>query len=153
MKRRHTIQLGDEEQRDFLRRSKTIILSTIDGNGYPHTVAMWYVVDEDGSLLMTTYAKSQKAINIRRNSKVSLLVESGETYETLKGTLIRGEAELIDDFETRLAVLGRVHRKMTGAFPEGVEEALRRQATKRIVIRVVPQRTTSWDHSKLGGRY
>jgi hypothetical protein len=82
-----------------------------------------------------------------------LLVESGETYEVLKGVLIRGAAELIDDLDTRLAVLAQVHRKMTGAFPDGVEEALRRQAAKRVVIKVTPKVNSSWDHSKLDGRY
>ncbi len=153
MKRRRLVQLSQAEQRDFLQQEKTIILSTIDRTGYPHSVAMWYVVDDEGCVLMTTYSKSQKAVNVRRNSKVSLLVESGERYDILKGILIRGDAEVIDDFDTRLAVLARVHRKMTGAFPAGVEAALRQQASKRVVIKVVPKRTSCWDHSKLGGRY
>lgn len=114
---------------------------------------MWYVVESDGSILMTTYAKSQKALNIERNPRVSLLVESGETYATLKGVLIRGDAQLIDDLDTRLAILSRVHRKMAGAFPAGVQDALLRQAGKRVVIKVAPKRVSSWDHSKLAGRY
>jgi PPOX class probable F420-dependent enzyme len=153
MNRRQSIQLTGDEQRAFLDRAKTIILSTIEGNGYPHSVAMWYVVDGDGSVLMTTYAKSQKAVNIRRNAKVCLLVEEGETYQTLRGVLIRGRAQLIDDFDTRLAVLTRIHTKMSGAFPRGVEDALRQQASKRVVIRIVPERVSSWDHGKLGGGY
>src|SRR6185295_12011268 len=100
MKRRHAIQLSAERCRDFLATAKTIVLSSIDRHGYPDSVAMWYVVDEDGCVLMTTYSKSQKAVNIRRNPKVSLLLESGVTYETLKGILIRGEAALIEDFDT-----------------------------------------------------
>jgi PPOX class probable F420-dependent enzyme len=153
MKRRQLVQLSAVEQRDFLQREKTIILSTIDRAGYPHSVAMWYVVDDDGGVLMTTYSKSQKAVNIRRNPRVSLLVESGERYDILKGILIRGDAEIIEDLDTRLSVLTRVHQKMVGAFPPGVEDALRQQASKRVVIKVVPKRTSCWDHSKLGGRY
>jgi PPOX class probable F420-dependent enzyme len=141
-----------DEQREFIEDARTIVLSTIDHRGYPHSVAMWYVVD-DGRFLMTTYRKSQKTVNVRRNPKVSLLVESGVTYETLKGVLIRGPAEVIDDEDTCVSVLTRVHRKMHGAFPEGVEEALRLQARKRIVIKVTPERVSSWDHSKLGGTY
>jgi PPOX class probable F420-dependent enzyme len=152
MKRRDAIHLSSEERDAFLHRAKTIVLSTLDRRGYPHSVAMWYVMDGD-HCLMTTYAKSQKAVNIRRNPKVALMTESGTTYETLKGVLIRGHAELISDVEFCAGVLARVHQKMSGSMPEGIEEALRAQARKRVVIKVVPERITSWDHSKLGGIY
>ena len=152
MSRRDRIQLSASEQRAFLESSRTIILSTIDRAGYPHSVAMWYHLDGE-AVVMTTYAKSQKALNIRRNPKVCLLVESGHTYDTLKGVLIRGRAQLIRDVDACVGVLMRVHEKMCGSFPTGVEEALRAQAQKRVVIRVTPERVSSWDHSKLGGTY
>lgn len=152
MKRRNLIELSPAEQRVFLETKKTIVLSTIDHRGYPHSVAMWYVMDGD-CCVMTTYAKSQKAANIRRNPKVALLAESGEKYEALKGVLVRGRAELIEDVDQCVSVLSRVHRKMSGSMPEGIEEALRAQARKRVVIKVVPEHVSSWDHSKLGGTY
>jgi PPOX class probable F420-dependent enzyme len=152
MNRRHAIALTPEEQAQFLEQARTIVLSSIDGRGYPHSVAMWYVMD-GGCCLMTTYAKSQKVRNLQRNAKVALLAESGTTYDTLKGVLIRGRAELIADVDACVRVLTRIHSKMTGAMPEGVEEALTAQARKRVVIKVVPERTSSWDHSKLGGGY
>jgi PPOX class probable F420-dependent enzyme len=152
MKRRDAIQLSPEERKEFLELTKTIVLSSLDQRGYPHSVAMWYVM-ENGACLMTTYAKSQKALNVRRNSKVALLAESGTTYDTLKGVLIRGRAELVDDLDLCLRVLTRVHGKMMGAMPEGIDDALRAQARKRVVIKVTPERISSWDHSKLGGVY
>ena len=152
MTRREAIQLTPNERDEFLLQARTIVLSTIDQRGYPHSVAMWYVMDGD-RCLMTTYAKSQKAMNIRRNPRVALMTESGTTYETLKGVLIRGQAELIQDTDFCAGVLARVHRKMSGAMPEGIEEALKAQARKRVVIKVVPERISSWDHGKLGGVY
>ncbi|MBI3784647.1 MAG: pyridoxamine 5'-phosphate oxidase family protein [Deltaproteobacteria bacterium] len=152
MKRRNLIEMTEDERRVFLADARTITLSTIDPRGYPHSVAMWYVMDGDCTL-MTTYAKSQKTRNIERNSKVGLMAETGTTYDTLKGVLIRGRAELIREEEKCLEVLKRVHAKMLGSFPEGIDEALRAQARKRVVVRVVPERISSWDHSKLGGVY
>ena len=152
MKRRNAIQLTPEERDEFLRKTKTIVLSSIDQRGYPHSVAMWYVMD-DGCCLMTTYAKSQKTMNLRRNAKVALMAESGTTYDTLKGVLIRGRAEVINDVDFCAGVLARVHQKMSGSMPEGIEEALKAQARKRVVIKVIPEHISSWDHSKLGGTY
>jgi PPOX class probable F420-dependent enzyme len=152
MKRRDAIQMTPQEREEFLTTAKTIVLSTLDRRGYPHSVAMWYVL-EDGCFWMTTYAKSQKAVNIRRNPKVALMAESGLAYDTLKGVLVRGRADLIEDVGGCVRVLTRIHQKMMGSIPQGIEDALQRQARKRVIIKVIPERFSSWDHGKLGGAY
>ncbi len=151
--RRQLIQLTPDERRAYVAAARTIVLCTHGPHGYPHAVAMWFVADPDETVWMTTYRKAQKVVNIRRNPKVALLVESGETYDTLKGVLIRGEAELIEDVDVVASVLKRIHTKMSGALPEGVDEAMRGRAAKRVAIKVVPHRFASWDHAKLGGAY
>lgn len=153
MSRRATIAFTPEQEASFLRDAKTIILCTIDREGYPHAVAMWFEVDPDGSVLMTTYAKSQKVKNIRRNPKVTLLAESGLSYDQLKGVMIRGRAEIIEDVERCTQLLVRIHVKMGGESLPGIEDAIRERARKRVLLRIVPERTSSWDHSKLGGAY
>src|SRR5438046_6691740 len=97
MQRRKTIALAPEEQRRFLEESHTIILTSIDRRGYPHSVAMWYVADPEGTVVMTTFDKSQKAVNLRRDPRCGLLLESGRTYPGLKGLLIRSRATLGDN--------------------------------------------------------
>jgi PPOX class probable F420-dependent enzyme len=114
---------------------------------------MWYVVDPDGSVLMTTFAKSQKVANLRRDPRCALLVETGRTYEQLKGLLIRGRVEIEPDTERVLDLLARVHVKYNQGPAEGLREAMRGQAQKRVLLRVRPDRISSWDHGKLGGVY
>ena|SRR5690348_2015572 len=154
MQRRKAIALSPEEQRQYLAESHTIILTSIDGHGYPHPVAMWYAVEPDGAVVMTTFAKSQKAMNLRRDPRCALLVESGRTYPELKGLLIRGRASLDDDTEHVLDVLALVHAKygMPGS-GAALRDAMRGQARKRVVVRIRPERVSSWDHGKLGGAY
>src|ERR1051325_3347294 len=148
MERRKTIALTPEEQRRFLEESHTIILTSVDRRGYPHSVAMWYVADPDGTVVMTTFAKSQKAVNLRRDPRCALLVESGRTYLELKGLLIRGRATLDDDLEQVLDVLERVHAKYDTPGPaEGLREAMRGRARRRVVIRARPDRGSSWCHT------
>jgi len=154
VERRKTIELTPDEQRRYLAESHTIILTSTDRRGYPHPVAMWYAVEPDGSVVMTTFAKSQKAVNLRRDPRCALLIESGRTYPELKGLLIRGRATLEQDTEKVLDVLERVHAKygMPGSV-EGMRDAMRGQARKRVVVHVRPERVSSWDHAKLGGAY
>lgn len=152
MNRRNLIQMSSEEQAGFLEQARTATLSSIDPHGYPHSVAMWFAMDGE-DVLMTTYAKSQKTRNLERNPKVAFMAESGTTYDTLKGVLIRGRADVIRDVDFTLDVLKRIHRKMMGALPDGIEDALRAQARKRIVLKITPERVSSWDHTKLAGVY
>lgn len=147
------IELTPDEQRAFLAEEKTMTLASVDRRGYPHLVAMWFTVDPDGTVLMTTFAKSQKAVNLRRDPKCTLMVERGTSYDQLQGIMIRGRATLGTDVEETLDVLTRIHVKHGGEQPEGLRDILRTQARKRVTVRVKPERVSSWDHSKLGGVY
>ncbi|MCW5891609.1 MAG: TIGR03618 family F420-dependent PPOX class oxidoreductase [bacterium] len=150
MNRRDQIALTPDEQTRYLAESHTIILVSNDKHGYPHPLAMWFVVDPDGSVVMTTFQKSQKVLNLRRDPRCALLIESGRTYPELKGLMIRGRAEIDADTEKVLDVLMRVNEKYTQGPAEGFREAVRGQAAKRCVIRIRPERVASWDHKKLG---
>lgn len=153
--KRDAIALTPAEQKSYIATAKTLTLCTHGPHGYPHAVAMWFAVDDDGTVWMTTYRKSQKAVNARRNPKVALHIESGTTYDTLKGVLIRGDVEVLDDEDAVFNTIRRIHHKMSGAFPDaaGAEEVMRWQARKRVALRITPRRVSSWDHAKLGGTY
>jgi nitroimidazol reductase NimA-like FMN-containing flavoprotein (pyridoxamine 5'-phosphate oxidase superfamily) len=75
------ISLTDDERRTFLQSAMTIILVTDRRGRLPHAVPMWFIVDDDGTIYMTTYGASQKVLNARRDPRVALLVESGVKYE------------------------------------------------------------------------
>jgi PPOX class probable F420-dependent enzyme len=151
--RREQIALTSEEQREYLEHSYTIVLGTLDPHGYPHLVAMWYVADPDGTVSMTTFGKAQKVKNLERDPRCSLLLESERSYDKLKGLLIRGRAEIVRDPATVLDTLLRINRK----YHQGPEELIRpvfeKQAHKRVLLRIRPERVASWDHAKLGGVY
>ena len=121
MNRRRDIAMTAEEQTAFLAGSKTLILSTIDGQGYPHSIAMWFSII-DGLVHMTTFRKAQKVLNIRRNPKVSLLAESGTHYSELRGLMIRGRAELVEDAELE-ALEEDVDEDVTAETDEDEDEA------------------------------
>ena len=153
MKKRDAIQLSEDERTTYLSTALTIILVTIGRDGFPHAVPMWFLMEADGCVYMTTYGRSQKVVNVRRNPRVALLVESGVRYDELKGVLLRGEAEVLEDESLCVRVLTGIHTKHTGALASGIEEVMRAQARKRIVLKVTPERIVSWDHRKLGGAY
>lgn len=120
---------------------------------------MWYVV-RDGRIVFRSFTKSQKIVNLERNPKISALLESGESYEELKGVMIRGTATLIRDRATVLSIYGEIAAKyrMIAGRPvqlrgDALEAAFGRYAEKNTAVIVEPVKIASWDHSKLGGDY
>ncbi|MBV9554108.1 MAG: pyridoxamine 5'-phosphate oxidase family protein [Alphaproteobacteria bacterium] len=146
--RRRQIQLSEAEQHAFLAANRKAALATLDRHGYPHLVAMTFGV-KDGVFYMTSYAKAQKVLNIRRDPKVALMIEAGVSYGELKGVMVRGTCEIVE---------GEAAVRDAWAVIAGPDAKPRRRETKdsaakRVALKVTPTRTVSWDHTKLGGRY
>ena len=151
--RRASIALTDAETEQFLADGWTLQVASIGPKGFPHLVAMWYVVI-DGRLHFTTFAKSQKVLNLRRNAKITAMLESGKGYNELRGYVVEGEAELLEEPAFTAKVMALVGQKYNGIpVPTDTPEAALKVASKRVVVRINPIETYSWDHSKLGGRY
>jgi nitroimidazol reductase NimA-like FMN-containing flavoprotein (pyridoxamine 5'-phosphate oxidase superfamily) len=150
MKRREQIKLSAEDQTEFLRTARKAALATVDKDGFPHVVAMNFVA-RDGAILMTSYGKAQKVINIRRNPKVAVMVETGRTYSDLRGVMIRGECEIIEDLATVEATMRAIVQKDSGVVE--IARGPLRSASKRVVLKVIAKKIASWDHSKLSGHY
>ena len=156
MSRRDQIIMSKEEIVSFLKAAKTIILVSNGKDGFSHPMPMWFCVDDDGTICMTTFTKSQKVKNLERDPRTSLLVESGIAYEDLKGVVIQSRAEIIRDENTTAEVMFRVALQRGDAQPEQKEliyPELERRAKKRITMRFSPDKIMSWDHSRLGGTY
>jgi PPOX class probable F420-dependent enzyme len=152
MSRRHQIQLTPEEQAAFLQQPHKAALSTLDKDGFPHVVAMGFLA-KDGAIYMTSYARAQKVLNIRRNPKVGLMIEAGQNYAEYQGVIIRGQCEIIEEPEQVQAIMQAMLAKQAGpAADQPPREALA-SAPKRAVLKVTPEKISSWDHTKLGGKY
>ena len=65
---RSNIVMSDDEIVEFVERSRTATMATLSADGRPHLVAMWYAV-VDGDIWLETKAKSQKAVNLRRDPR------------------------------------------------------------------------------------
>ena len=150
MNRRNQIKLSPDEEAEFLRDARKVALATIDKDGYPHLVAMNFIA-RDGAILMSSYGKAQKVVNIRRNPKVALMVERGRSYGELQGVMIRGECEIISDPASVVEMMRAIRGREDASGPS--VEIPAAVSTKRVILRVTPAKVTSWDHRKLGGRY
>ncbi|MBF6274204.1 PPOX class F420-dependent enzyme [Nocardia sp. 852002-20019_SCH5090214] len=146
---RAQIVMSETEITEFLERSRIMTLASLGKNGTPHLTAMWYGL-VDGEIWFETKGKSQKAVNLRRDPRVTVLVEAGDTYDQLRGVSIEGRAEIVEDPEALFKVGVSVWERYTGPYTEELRPMVEAMLNKRVAIRVVPERVRSWDHRKLG---
>ena len=150
--RRSQIAMSGEELRTFIESQRILNVATIGPTGHPHMVAMWYAY-VDGELSFWTFAKSQKILNLRRDPRITALVEDGEQYEELRGVELVGTGTIVEDRE-RIMALGRsVFERYTGPYSDEMAPVLEATGAKRLVVKIEVESIVSWDHRKLGGRY
>ena len=90
--------MSAEEQRSFLQSARTAVLVTLGPDGMPDPVGMWFVLDGD-DVWMRTYAASQKAVNLERDSRAVVLLEDGQRYAELRGLQLTGRMMLTRDVD------------------------------------------------------
>lgn len=151
---RAAIALTEAEVDDLLRASRTLVLVTNGPDGVPDPVPMWFVVDDDGTVWLRTYARSQKVVNLERDPRFAALVEDGERYTELRGVQLSGRVALVDDVDRICEIVAAFMVKYEGLDPvhvDAVKEAYRAKAPKQRALRLDVERVASWDHAKLAG--
>jgi PPOX class probable F420-dependent enzyme len=149
---RAEIAMTAAEAHDFLRAGRICVLVTLGPDGLPDPVPMWYVVDDEGRVVMRTFAKSQKVVNLRRDPRYSALIEAGERYVELRGVQLTGTVELVDDPGLVADTLTGLALKYEGLEPQhadGFRAAALARVGKQVALRLRVDRLVSWDHRKL----
>jgi len=146
---RSQITMSHDEVVQFLDEQRVANIATVGPTGMPHLVAMWFAV-VDGAIWFETKAKSQKVVNLRRDPRISCLVEAGHTYDTLRGVELEGTAEIIEDADLLWDVGVSVWERYNGPYSEEVKPLVEMMLNKRVAVKINATRVRSWDHRKLG---
>ena len=147
--RRSEIKMSDEEIDAFLREERTATMCSMHPDGSIHAVAMWYGF-LDGVITVETKAKSQKVQNLRRDPRLTFLVEAGERYEELRGVEMVGRARIVEDPDSIWKLGISVWERYIGPYDESQREGLAAMLSKRVLVTIDIDRVVSWDHRKLG---
>lgn len=142
-----------EEIKNLLADGKVATIATIGPNGRPHLVPLWYVPRGDG-IATWTYAKSQKAANLRRLAQATVMVETGDAYNELRGVSMECDVKLVTGEQVTLIGMELTRRYQDNPqVATSASQFVRAQAAKRVGLLCTPTKIVSWDHAKLGGTY
>lgn len=137
------LSLSEEERDVFLRSQRTARVATIDENGYPHVVPLWYVWHE-GTLFLNSTLGNPTVDNMLRSGRAATVIDDGDEYEILRGVTLSGRIEQAEE-DPRLP---RVERAWSEKYLGGDAVPYRRWRN-RVWLRLVPERVASWDFRKI----
>ena len=146
---RAQVVMSDDEVTEFLHQQRSATVATVGPNGQVHLVGMWYAL-KDGQVWFETKRKAQKVVNLRRDPKLSFLVEAGHTYDQLRGVAMEGTGVVIEDEDVVWDVCVNIWERYNGPYSEEMRPFVEFMAKNRVVVRLDVDRTRSWDHRKLG---
>ena len=126
-------QLTDAHRR-LLQDPNYGIVTTLRGDGSPHSTVVWVDLDDDGVPTFNTARGRVKPNNLERDARVALLVvRDGNFYEWVS---IDGRAELTTEgAQEQIDALSRKYDGKPWQYRDGEE---------RIKVRVLPEHVTSY---------
>ena len=125
----------DEWRRFVMEGTRTGKLATVRRDGAATVVPIWFVLDDEGAFVFTTGSGSLKAQAMRRDPRVSLLVD--DERPPFAFVLVRGEVALDDDVEAMLPWATRIGGRYMGE--ERAEEFGRRNAVAgEVLVQLTP---------------
>jgi PPOX class probable F420-dependent enzyme len=135
--------LTEELVAQLLRARLIANLATLDPDGSPHVVGMWFLWD-DGKLLLPTNRRTRKAKNVARDPRVTVMIDDSRGGLDLRGVTLVGRADLVEGDEA-LELNRRIHLKYLTERGRGLEPVDRYLSTDDVTIRLTPLRASSWD--------
>ena len=130
-------RMTDEETWRWLAEgNRPAVFASLRADGRPHAVPTWYAID-GRELVFTTWHTTVKAANLRRDPRVTLVVQDpAPPYDYVS---IEGEARLIDDLAMCRAISTLLGAKYMGA-DRAEEFGARNGVEGELVVRIRPTR-------------
>jgi len=145
---RRLIKMTTDEIDAFIHERRPMTMCTLNHDGSIHAVAMWYGFLE-GAIAIETKTKSQKAQNLRRDPRLTCMMEDGDTYEELRGVELVGRGEIVTEPERMFELGVDVFQRYYGGYTDEMKPFVETMLNKRIVVKLLVDRVVSWDHRKL----
>jgi len=134
-------RLVDSRIQRFLATKEVVVLSTLQPSGAPLAMPMWFLHTPE-ALYMISVAGLQKVRNLQRDPRVCVVAEAGNRGAEIRGVIIQGRAEFVDDPEQRRPIVEQLLRKY--------DPDLTRlwggpaMPPTRVLFRIVPTQVRSW---------
>ena len=129
--------LGDTKVQRFLTGRDVAVLATLQPDGAPLAMAMWFLADGAG-VTMLSVDDTQKVRNLRRDPRVCVVIEASDP---IRGVSVQGRAAFVADGPERRALVERFHARYPGL--QRIWGGLA-MPPDRVMFRIAPTRVRAW---------
>jgi PPOX class probable F420-dependent enzyme len=134
------MNLDDPAIQRFLATKEVALLATVRADGAPLAMPMWFLHDA-AALTMISVEGAQKVRNLRRDPRVCVVAEAGGGGADIRGVIVLGRAEFLDNGPARRAFAERFHEK----YPRLASLwGARAMPANRVMFRIAPEHVKSW---------
>lgn len=151
------LALDPEQVEDMLGNDWNVRIATLDAAGNINLTPMWFGW-AGGKVFI--FGRGQKVVNLRRNSRCTLLVDRNEKFPELQAIMMRGTARVLESAEEEAAEpdLAEARRRMGVKYNDGHGQpplddpppmGASASGRNRRWIVFTPERTVTWDNFKL----
>jgi PPOX class probable F420-dependent enzyme len=134
-------QLADARIQGFLATKEVVVLSTVQRSGAPLAMPMWFLHTPQ-ALYMISVDGLQKVRNLQRDPRVCVVAESGNRSAAIRGVVIQGHVEFVEEPEQRRPIVDRLLQKYD---PDLARLwGGRAMPSNRVLFRIEPDRVRSW---------
>jgi len=136
------VAMSDGELREFLSQPLIADIVTLNKDGSPQITPVDYYFDGTYLYFSTTTDRA-KGRNVKRDNRIAVSIRNENAHKVI---LFSGTADILEDRDHVL-----VRRIIARYWPPGkVDETLSGLEANRIILRMKPIKTISWDYSKSG---
>jgi nitroimidazol reductase NimA-like FMN-containing flavoprotein (pyridoxamine 5'-phosphate oxidase superfamily) len=147
--------LSREEAWSVLAAAHTGIFTSLRRDGTPIALPLWFVV-LDHRVYSSGPADAKRLARVRRDPRVSFLVESGERWAELRAVHLTGRARIVIESELKSRVAAALDAKYAAFRTARAEMPAATRAHYQVdiaTIEITPDgRILSWDNARLGLR-
>ena len=136
------LTMTPEDLDAFLTEQRVLRLATLDDEGWPAVVPLWFVWHE-GSIWVWNLTRAKRTSRLRDGTRCAFTVDAGIEYGELRGASGRLDYIFVPDDEVPLAVRSAFSGKYLGT-DEPVEAADHHQW-----LRMTPTTLRTWDFRRL----
>ena len=135
-------RMTEDQIRAFLTTdpARPAILATVCEDGRPHVAPIWYVVDEDGTVLFNTGENTVKGRNLRRTGWAALSVD--DDAAPFSFVSLSGPVRISEDLDEVRHWAGIIGGRYMGA-DRAEEYGTRNGVPGELLLRLTPEKVVS----------
>lgn len=135
--------VADPLVRELLEARLVAVLATLEPDGVPHVVPVWFA-ERSGEVVLATSSRSRKVRNLERDARATLCLHDSRPGAEVCGASMRGRVEIVRGSAAVALVELVQHRYVTPA-GKALPEVVEFLAFDDVALIFRPEAAWTWD--------